>query len=452
MKRFSYILVFVVLLFGVVLGQTSEPTAWTSWYEYLQFYKTGATTLTNKTLTSPTIDGIATMDSVAVDSLNVSGQLVMATTAPIYFRDATEQIYSSVNGQLDIDATTEVEIATTTLDLNGALDVSGTITGAGAVSIDDVTDATNTTSGSIHTDGGVGIAKKVFIGTDLDVDGTANLDNTDIDGTLDVSGAITGSGTYDPTIATTTAGGERGINLAISHDTNALTGTVTGVRGNARVNVESAAGTAVGGEFLSGNMSAGYSLANATGVYSGVTNKVPSGAVTWTNARAFEANMDLDQGTAGNTNTITNAYMFYGNYNLPTAGSYATVTNGYGIFVRNEAVGGTGQMLDAAFYADDLNHSGGIKGWDYGLDFSGITANFGTADIRFSDGGLINNPHADTLKVTEAVFQVNGGLAIGSSPTMTITAIDTVGASGKWVKLTVAGVDFYAIADTSAIP
>ena len=34
-------------------------------------------------------------------------------------------ISSSTDGQLDIDADTEVEIATTTLDLNGALDVSG---------------------------------------------------------------------------------------------------------------------------------------------------------------------------------------------------------------------------------------------------------------------------------------------------------------------------------------
>jgi hypothetical protein len=41
------------------------------------------------------------------------------------FRDSALKIHSSADGQLDIDADTEVEIATTTLDLNGALDVSG---------------------------------------------------------------------------------------------------------------------------------------------------------------------------------------------------------------------------------------------------------------------------------------------------------------------------------------
>jgi len=209
----------------------------------------------------------------------------------------------------------------------------------------------------------------------------------EVDGVCVFDGNITGSGTYDPTIATTTAGGERGINLSISHATNALTGTLYGIRSNARVNVESAAGAVTGGEFLAGNMTAGYSLSAARGIYAGLTNKVPSGAVTWTYARGVEVNMDLDQGTSGNTNTITNAAMFYGVYNLPTVATYSTVTNGYGIFVRNEAVGGTGQMLDAAFYADDVSMSGGISGWDYGLDFNSIGANgFGTADIRFQDG------------------------------------------------------------------
>ena len=45
-------------------------------------------------------------------------------------------------------------------------------------------DATNSTSGSIRTAGGMGVAKKLFVGTDLDVDGTTNLDNVDIDGTF----------------------------------------------------------------------------------------------------------------------------------------------------------------------------------------------------------------------------------------------------------------------------
>jgi len=49
----------------------------------------------------------------------------------ITFRDAALKIYSSTDGQLDIDADTEVEITATTVDLNGNLDVSGTLTQTG---------------------------------------------------------------------------------------------------------------------------------------------------------------------------------------------------------------------------------------------------------------------------------------------------------------------------------
>jgi len=52
-----YIFLIVFVFAGILVSQTSEPTAWTSWHEFLQFYKTGATTLTNKTLTSPTLGG-----------------------------------------------------------------------------------------------------------------------------------------------------------------------------------------------------------------------------------------------------------------------------------------------------------------------------------------------------------------------------------------------------------
>lgn len=172
----------------------------------------------------------------------------------------------------------------------------------------------------------------------------------------------------ESTTGVTAAGGSTMIYGYASHGTNALTGDAIGVRGNARVNVNSSSGKAIGGHFIAGNGTDGYNLSVARGIYAGVVNKAASGSsATWTDARGVEVIMDLDQGTSGHTNTITNACMFYGVYNLPTSGSYSTVTNGYGIYVVNEAVGGTGQQLDAAFYAKGLNQSGGIVAWDYGL-------------------------------------------------------------------------------------
>ena len=51
--------------------------------------------------------------------------------------------------------------------------------------------STSSTTGSFRTAGGVGIAKKLFVGTDVDVNGTANLDAVDIDGATQIDAAVT---------------------------------------------------------------------------------------------------------------------------------------------------------------------------------------------------------------------------------------------------------------------
>ena len=53
------------------------------------------------------------------------------------------------------------------------------------------TDASSSSTGAARFLGGVGIAKKLYVGSNLDVDGTTNLDAVDIDGNVQIDGTLT---------------------------------------------------------------------------------------------------------------------------------------------------------------------------------------------------------------------------------------------------------------------
>ena len=114
--------------------------------------------------------------------------LLLNTTMYLTFRDSALKIYSSADGQLDIDADTEVEITATTVDLNGNLDVSGTYTGAGVM----------TTGGNIviPNDGNIG---SVGDTDSIAIDSSGNVTASQ---NLTVSGNFTVNGTTT-TVSTT---------------------------------------------------------------------------------------------------------------------------------------------------------------------------------------------------------------------------------------------------------
>ena len=263
-------------------------------------------------------------------------------------------------------------------------------------------------------------------------------------GTTTLNGNITGTGTYDQTVTNTTAGGEVGHYTYVSHITNALTGEAIGIRGNARVNtIDSPAGSVIGGKFQAGNMDVGTDLSAVRGVYTEVVNKIPSGATTWTYARGHEINMDLDQGSAGNVNTITNTDGLFVLFNLPTDGTYVSVGTGYGVRIVNEAVGGTGQALDAAIYIDDTSMSGGIHGWDYGINMSGVSG-FTFADINTSSGAKIFTGSAATGDAVYAEVGANdatGSIYLSTGNGYLYIQVANAGAATDWYKVTAADAD-----------
>jgi hypothetical protein len=134
--------------------------------------KTAVVYLDGAGATAAVVDAMSGVDPGVTDTLtevlvagNTSGgtNIELSTTDKVQFRDAAIYLNSSVDGQLDIVADTEIQIAATTVDLNGNLDVSGTAL---------VTGVLTTTAATVHTNGITmpDNAKAIFgAGSDLEI-------------------------------------------------------------------------------------------------------------------------------------------------------------------------------------------------------------------------------------------------------------------------------------------
>jgi hypothetical protein len=176
---------------GVIIGGTTPAAATvTNLIANTDLIIAGTTTITavldEDNMASDSATALATQQSIkayvdsqvgTVDTLaeilaigNTTGatDIAVDSAQKVQFRDAAIYINSSVDGQLDIVADTEIQIAATTVDLNGNLDVSGTLGVTGVLT-----------------------ATSLDISGDIDVDGTTNLDVVDIDGATQIDATVT---------------------------------------------------------------------------------------------------------------------------------------------------------------------------------------------------------------------------------------------------------------------
>ena len=125
--------------------------------------------------------------------------LTLNSTNKLLFRDSALYINSSTDGQLDIVADTEIQIAATTIDINGAIALNGAITGATNITL----------SGELD-------AATLDISGDADIDGTLEADAITINGaTL----AETSSDTVGDMVSSNT---ETGITVSYQDGDNTL--------------------------------------------------------------------------------------------------------------------------------------------------------------------------------------------------------------------------------------
>ena len=123
------------------------------------------------TFDGETADGVLTWMEDE-DYFKFSDDILMNSTERLNFGDTGTYIFQSTDGQLDIVADTEVQIAATTIDINGAVALNGAITGATNVTL----------SGELD-------AATLDISGDADIDGTLETDALSINGTVVTSTA-----------------------------------------------------------------------------------------------------------------------------------------------------------------------------------------------------------------------------------------------------------------------
>ena len=154
--------------------------------------------------------GTPTKVELGIDTAAFGGRVILDDDGDTYIEaptDDTIDIY--VAGAKDFVITANTFTAESGSTIAAQALTATTVTASGVVDVTDTTDSSDATgdTGALRTEGGASIAKKLFVGTDLDVDGTANLDVVDIDGavdmasTLQVDGAITSSAGATITVA-----------------------------------------------------------------------------------------------------------------------------------------------------------------------------------------------------------------------------------------------------------
>jgi len=210
--------------------------------------------------------------------------LTLNSTNKLLFRDTGLYLNSSTDGQLDIVADTEIQIAATTIDINGAVALNGAITGATNITL----------SGELD-------AATLDISGNADIDGTLEADAITIDGTAiaSVLSPIAGNTSLVTTGALDTGSITSGFGTI---DTGASTITTTGLISGGSLDIDNVLinGTTIGHTDDTDLITIADGLVTVAGEISTTTLDIGGTNVTTT---AAEINL-IDGGTSRGTTAL----------------------------------------------------------------------------------------------------------------------------------------------------
>jgi len=394
------------------------------------------------------------------DYFQFSDDLLLTTTEKLQFRDTAIYINSSADGQLDLVADTEIQIAATTVDINGNVDVSGTLTVGGAL---DFSDANITNIGSIALDTITNDGTDITLDSSGDIildagganvtikdDGTSILDiannSTDVEFTvstadknfkikgtddssaitaLDIDMALAGKATFngdvvvggdltvtgdDITMGTNTAG-----NLLIADGTNfnsIAVGSLSEISTVANDDVFLAVDTSGGGLKKIARSAVVSGLATSGAISNVVEDSTPQ----------LGGNLDMN---GADIVTTSNA-----NIDLLPNGTGKVIMDGNGssggISISDGLIDirtGTGNVSKVKFYCESSNaHAQTLQAAPHSAGSSAVLV------LPTASGNLIGTGDAGTLPL--AAMDIDGGTDIGADLTTSDLIVVDDGAGG----------------------
>ena len=284
-----------------------------------------------------------------------------------------------------------------------------TLDTSGVVNLNLTTDSSSSTSGALIIDGGVGIAKKLFVGTDADIDGTLEADAITLNGTAlgSLYSPIAGSSSIVTTGALNSGSITSGFG-AIDNGASAITttGVITGGT------VEATTDTAAGDNAAIGYTAAEGLILTGQGSTSDVTIKNDADVTV----------LSVATGT-GNVGIGTSSPSTYGKFVVS-----GDSNSGVGAFIGNASLTGSAPTYQGSIRLIDnptssTTTSGGIEfltstfgsgyGWKMAaIDSSGVHLTFATRQnsaawterMRISSAGVVSMTGITNLATAGAYF------------------------------------------------